>query len=226
MIGEAVGQVLVLAVAVSLSPIPIIGVVLMLSTQRARQNGPAFLVGWVAGLSLLGAVLLVVLGGAGAGDGGEPATWTELLRLALGGLLLGVAVKQWRGRPRKGEEAEMPGWMSSIDGFGPARSVRLAVLLSALNPKNLVLVVGAAAAIAQTDGSTGQQATALAIFVAVATIGPAIPVGAYFILGERSRRLLDDVRDWMAANNNVIMAVICLLIAAKLIGDGIAGLSA
>ena len=63
------------------------------------------------------------------------------------------------------------------------------------------------------------------MFVAVATIGPGAPVAIYFAMGERSKAILDELRSWMAQNNAAIMAVICLLIAAKLIGDGITGLS-
>ena len=44
-------------------------------------------------------------------------------------------------------------------------------------------------------------------------------------MGERSERLLAGLKDWMSANNAVIMAVLCLVIGAKLIGDGIGALS-
>jgi hypothetical protein len=37
--------------------------------------------------------------------------------------------------------------------------------------------------------------------------------------------LLAGLKDWMSAHNAVIMAVLCLVIAAKLIGDGISGLA-
>jgi hypothetical protein len=57
----------------------------------------------------------------------------------------------------------------------------------------------------------------------VATIGPGAPVAIYFAMGDRSKRLLDELRGWMSQNNGAIMAVICLLIGAKLIGDGISG---
>jgi threonine/homoserine/homoserine lactone efflux protein len=221
--GQAIGQVLSLGVGVSLSPIPIVGVVLMLATPRARSNAPAFLVGWVAGLAVAGTVVLLVSSGAEASEGGAPADWVNWLKIVLGLLLLGVALKQWRGRPRAGEEASMPGWMKAIDGFEVPKAAGLAVLLSAVNPKNLLLVVAAAAAIAQTGVGAGRQAVALAIFVLIATIGPGAPVAIYFAMGARSKQLLDDLRVWMAHNNAVIMAVICLLIAAKLIGDGISG---
>jgi threonine/homoserine/homoserine lactone efflux protein len=223
--GEAIGQVLALGVGVALSPIPIIAVVLMLGTPRARANGPAFLLGWVLGLAIVGAVVLLVAGGANANEDGEPATWVDVVKIVLGVLLLLVALRQWRGRPHEGGEAEMPQWMRAIDRFTPGRSLAIATALSGVNPKNLLLTVGAAAAIAQTGAATGGQVVALAVFVLIGTLGPGVPVAIYFALGDRAKHMLDDLKVWLAANNAAIMAVLCLVIAAKLIGDGIAGLA-
>jgi hypothetical protein len=47
----------------------------------------------------------------------------------------------------------------------------------------------------------------------------------FFALGDRSQRILGGLRDWMGQHNAVIMAVICLIIGAKLIGDAIGGFS-
>jgi len=223
--GQAIGQVLPLAIGVSLSPIPIIGVVVMLSTPRARWNGPAFLVGWVVGMAAVGTIVLVLSGGADAGSDGQPSHGVSIAKLAIGVALLFVASRQWRGRPRAGEEAAMPKWMREVDHFRAPRAVGLGVLLSAANPKNLLLVVAAAAAIAGTGAPADEQAVALAVFVVLGTIGPAAPVVLYFAMRDRSRRMLDELKAWMAHNNAAIMAVICLVIAAKLIGDGISGLS-
>ena len=224
--GEAIGQVLPLAIGVALSPVPIIAVVLMLGTPRGPSNGPAFVLGWVVGLSVAGAVVLLVSSGADASDQGAPADWVGWLKVVLGLLLLAVAVRQWRTRPRAGNEPELPKWMQTIDRFTPGRAMGIAVALSAINPKNLLLVVAAAAAIAQTGVDTGDQAIALAVFVIIATLGPGLPVGIYLAMRERAAELLGDLKDWMTANNAVIMAVLCLVIAAKLIGDGISGLAA
>lgn len=221
--GEAIGQVLVFAVGVGLSPIPIIGVVVMLATPRARSNAPAFLAGWIVGLVVVGAIVLLISGGADASEGGQPAQWVNVLKLALGALLLLLAAKQWRSRPRQGDEAQLPSWMNAADHFTPVRAASLGVALAAINPKNLILIVGAAAAIAQTGVGAGEQAAALALFVLIGTIGTGVPIALYFALGERSQHILDELRDWMARNNGAIMAVICLVIGAKLIGDAIAG---
>jgi hypothetical protein len=221
---EAIGGVLPFGVGVGLSPIPIIAVVLMLGTPRARANGLAFLLGWVGGLTLVGAIVLLVSGSADATGDDGPATWVSLLQIVLGLLLVLLAVKQWRGRPRGDEEAALPKWMQTIDHFGPGKALGFGVLLSAANPKNLLLTVGAAAAIAQTGIDAGQETVAYAVFIVIGTIGVGVPVIIYTALGERSRKPLDGLKSWMAANNTVIMAVLTLVIGAKLLGDGIAGL--
>jgi hypothetical protein len=221
---EAIGQLLPLAVGVAISPFPIVAIVLMLATPHARTNGPLFLLGWLAGLALAGAVILLVSNGADASDKGEPATWVSVLELALGVLLLLLGVRQFRGRPQGAEPAALPKWMLAIDGFGPAKALGMGVVLSAANPKNLLLTVAAAAAIAETGIEAGQETTALAVYIVLASLGVGIPVAIFFVLGERSGKLLDGVKSWMAANNPVIMAVLMLVIGAKLIGDGIGGL--
>jgi threonine/homoserine/homoserine lactone efflux protein len=224
-VGDAIGQVLSLSVGVALSPVPIIAVVLMLGTPRARANGPAFVLGWVIGLAFVGTIVLLAASGADASESGEPATWVGILELVLGCLLALLAVKQWRGRPRAGDEAALPKWMQTIDTFTPGKALGMGALLSGVNPKNLLLTLGAASTIAQTGVDTGQQAAALAVFIAIGTLGPGLPVAIYFVLGARARVVLDDLKLWMAAHNAAIMAVLCLVIGTKLIGDAIAGLA-
>lgn len=46
--GEAIRGSLPLAVAIAVSPVPIIAVVLILTSRRAKVNGPAFIAGWPA----------------------------------------------------------------------------------------------------------------------------------------------------------------------------------
>jgi threonine/homoserine/homoserine lactone efflux protein len=223
--GQAIGQALPYAVGVALSPVPIIAVVLMLATRRGRINGPAFLAGWIVGLAVLGTIVLLVASGASASKHGAPATWVSIVKIVLGVLLLLLAAKQWRGRPRGDAEPELPAWMKTVDTFTPVKSTGMGVLLSSINPKNLLLVVGAAAAIAQTGASTLDQAVALAVFILIATLGVGAPVAIFFFMGERATKLLGDLHEWMARENATIMAVICLIIGAKLIGDAIAGLT-
>ena len=224
--GDAIGQFLPIAIGIALSPFPIVAVVLMLATPRARANGPAFVAAWIVGLAAVGIVVLALAGDDATSDSGAPADWVSWLKLILGLLLLAFGVRAWRRRPRGGEAGELPKWMRALDTFTPPKAAGAGLLLSAANPKNLVLAVAGAAAIAQADIPVGQEAGALAIFVAIGTLGVAAPLVLYLALGERSRAVLDELKDWMARNNSTIMAVLALIIGLKLIGDAISGFSA
>jgi Sap, sulfolipid-1-addressing protein len=224
-VGKAIGGSLPLAVGVALSPLPIIAVVLMLTSRKARVNGPAFVLGWLVGLGIVGAIVLALAGAGGASQSGSPATWVSWVKIVLGVLLLAVAVRQFQGRPHGDQQPQMPTWMATIENTKPPAALGLAVVLSAANPKNLLLAVGGAAAIAQTGIPGGQQAIAYLIFALIGTLGVGIPVVIYFAMGTRSEKLLAGLKDWMSVHNAVIMAVLCLIIAAKLIGDGISALT-
>jgi len=223
--GEAIGQVLPSAIGVALSPVPIIAVVLILATPQARANGLTFSIGWVLGLSSVSAIVLIALGDSSDPDSGVSDA-TFVLKLLLGLLFLVMAAKQWRGRPKPGETAELPKWMAAIDDLSPPKSGGLGFLLSGLNPKNLALTLAAAASIAQADLDTVQDVEVLAVFVllgSVTVVGPAV---FYFFAGERAAGPLAELKEFMSANNAVIMMVVLLVLGAKLVGDGLTGLTA
>ena len=135
-------------------------------------------------------------------------------------------MRQFRGRPHAGEEPETPKWMAALDTFTPAKAAGAGALLSGLNPKNLLLAVAAAVAIAQTGIGGGEQAGAYAVFVVVATLGVGTPVALSIALGERARERLDRLERWMSQHNAAIMSVVLLILGVKLIGDAVSGFSA
>ncbi|MDN5790762.1 MAG: GAP family protein [Micrococcales bacterium] len=197
---------------------------LILGTPRARANGPAFALGWIMGLTIVSVVVVLLAGGA---DGSEGATSTALdwLKLALGVLFLGLGVKQWRGRPDADEEAEMPGWMASLDSIKPGKAFLLGSALSGVNPKNLALTLAAAASIAQAGLSAGGSAAAIAVFVVLGSLTVAGPALFFLLSPSRATGPLNSVKDLMTRYNTGIMLVLFLVLGAKLIGNGIAGLT-
>jgi amino acid transporter len=115
-VGTVIGDLLPLAVGIAISPIPIIAVILMLLSPQAGKTSTGFLLGWVAGIVVVTTVVLVLVGQAGNTSSGSPSTVSSVLKLAFGVLLLLLALKQWRQRPKEGEVATMPKWMSATIG--------------------------------------------------------------------------------------------------------------
>ena len=110
--GQGISEVLTFSVGVAISPVPIIAVTLMLFSQRARVNGPAFLVGWVAALAVVSGVVYVL---ADQADAGTDSTTVDAIawgKIVFGALFLLLAVRNWRHRPAPGARPDMPKWMA------------------------------------------------------------------------------------------------------------------
>jgi hypothetical protein len=104
----------------------------------------------------------------------------------------------------------------------PRRSRHRRVLLSAVNPKNAGLTIGAAATIAAAGLTGGEQAIVLAVFVLIGSAGVLAPLIVYLVAGEGAARTLDSWKTWAADHNAAVMAVLFLVFGVKLVGDGIA----
>lgn len=219
-----IGDILAPAVGVAISPVPIIAVVLMLFTKKAKSNSLAFLLGWVIGLTIVGLIVLYIAGTQDLSPASGPSTAASTIKLLLGLLLLFLAAKQWKKRPLPGEEPEMPKWMKTIDTFTPVKALGLALLLSGANPKNLALTLAAAISIAQANLSSFYSLIALGIFVIIGSITIAIPGLIYLIKGDKAAKTLNEMKAWLVQNNATVMFVLFLILGADLVGRGISEL--
>lgn len=219
-----IGDILTPAVGVAISPVPIIAVVLMLFTKKAKSNSLAFLLGWVLGLTIVGGMVLYIAGKQDLSPGSGPSTVASTIKLLLGLLLLFLAARQWKKRPRPGEEPEMPKWMKTIESFTPIRASGLAMLLSGANPKNLALTLAAALSIAQADLSSFQNFVALGVFIVIGSITVAIPVIVFLIRGKKAAKTLNEMKAWLMYNNATVMFVLFIILGVDLVGRSIAEL--
>ena len=223
MLSEALGGLLPSAVGVAISPVPIIAVILMLGTPKAKSNGPAFALGWVIGLVAVSVIVLAVAGGADDPDS-TAATGVNWFQVAVGILFLAMAAGQWRKRPTPGEQPEMPTWMAMIDNFDAIKSLCLGALLSGLNPKNLALTAAGAASIAQAGLSSGESGIAVGVFVVIASTTVVGPVAFYLVAPDAATRPLTTTKGFMSDHNAVIMMVVLLILGAKILGQGLGAL--
>lgn len=218
---ESIADVLPYAIAVAISPVPIVAVILMLFSSRAKVNGPMFLAGWVVAAGAVSAIAYVL---ADAGDAATDSTTVDTIswgQIAIGAFFLLVAARQWRSRPAPGVDAEMPKWMAGIDSFSPFKSFTLALLLAGVNPKNLLLSAGAGAALAELGSTTSDAVVSWIVYVVLASITIAGPVVYYLLGGDQAKRTLDDMKAWLAAHNAAVMATLFVVFGVKLIADGL-----
>lgn len=145
---QGIGEILTFAIGVAISTVPIIAVILMLFSSRAKVNGPMFLLGWVVALAVVSGVAYLISGAGNASTDSNAAKGVSWVQIVFGVLFLLLAGRSWRSRPATGAEPEMPRWMAGIDGFAPGKALGFGVLLAGVNPKNLLLAAGAGSALA------------------------------------------------------------------------------
>lgn len=222
--GTAIKDILPLAIGVALSPLPIVAVILMLFSKKARSTSLSFLLGWFLGITVVATVVVFVADPAQQATGGEDSPLTIIVHLVLGVLLLFLAYQDWKKRPKPGEEVEVPKWMNSIDSMTAGKALVMGALLSGVNPKNLALILGAGVAIAAAGLNSTQTIIALIVFIIIACVSVAAPVIIYLVMGDKATPTLNSWKAWLTHNNATVMMVILLLFGVKLLADGLGAL--
>lgn len=219
--GSVIGDILPLALGIAISPIPVIAAILMLLSPKAKGTSVGFLVGWVLGIVVAVVLFTLLASVIPEQDPDAPKPVAGVIKLLLGVALLLLAVRQWRSRPKPGEDAALPTWMAAIDQMTAGRAFMLGFLLSAVNPKNLIMAVAAGVIIGTGGFSVGEAIVAIVVFVLIAASSVAVPVIAYLVASTRMTGPLEALRGWLVHNNATVMAVLLLVIGIVVIGKGI-----
>jgi hypothetical protein len=164
----------------------------------------------------------VLVEATGATDG-EPL-WIAVSELVLGGAFLLAAAFVWRRRRRR-DPTRTPAWLAAVDRLTPSRSAGLGAVLSGANPKNLALALGAAIALAEADLGGARTTASVVLFVAMGTVGIALPLMIYLLAPERSSAVLGRFRAWLGHHDAALLTLLGLAIGAKFVYDGLSALS-
>lgn len=222
---HAIGDSLVFALGLALTSIPAAAIVSMTLQGGRPSRRVAFAAGWVGGVAAVTAALVAMSDGLGATESqGVVPRWVPVVQILLGCVLLLLAVKDWRKRPRPGRPPHVPTWMRSLERVTPVRSASLALAMAALNPKTIFLAAAGGVAIAEAPVGVSGEVVAAAVFVVLSTSPVLVFLVLYRYLGARVKRGLDRLNSWMKVNNALVTAVLLLVIGVVLIGNGIAEL--
>lgn len=219
--GQGISEVLTFAIGVAISPVPIMAVILMLFSARAKVNGPMFLAGWALALAVVSVAVYVASDQSNAATSSTTSDTIAWGKIVFGVLFLLLAARNWRQRPAPGTEPQLPKWMASVDSLKPGKAFGLGLLLAGVNPKNLLLTVAAAAGLAQLGLGTTDAVVSLIVFVVVGSLTIAGPVVYYLVGGDGAKAELDAMKGWLALHNAAVMTVLFLVFGVDLIAKGL-----
>jgi threonine/homoserine/homoserine lactone efflux protein len=221
---SVLGDLLPLALVVTVSPINIVAAILLLFSKRPITNATIYLLGFMLGVAAMLAGITALADAIGLSSGSERSRGISALLLALGLFLIVVAVRKLLHRPGSEEQADQPRWMKGIGGFGAGQSFLVGASIGALNPKNIAVAFASGVIVATAHLPVSEQIGVVAIYTLTASLGVAVPIVAALALGNRAESVLSVWRSWLNRNNGTVMAVIYLFFGVILLGKGVAGI--
>lgn len=216
---DVIAEVVPLGVVVAASPFPVIPAILLLFTPRAVATSVGFIAGWVIGIVSTTTAFVLLATVVEMREG--PPTWASWARIVLGVILVAIGVRQWVQRRT---QTDTPAWLASIDGLTASAALRLGLLLSAANPKIVLLAAAAGLAIGAAELGSARAVVATVVFTVIASSTVALPLLLHAVFGERILRPLAAVRSWLQENNAAMMSIVITAIGVVLTLKGLAGL--
>ena len=208
---------LLLALTITLEPLPIIGFILVLSTDRGSRNGAAFIVGWMACFVAMIGLTLALTGGDPVQTSSVPDTAGLVVSALIGAGFLFLAWTRYR-HPKTGPQKE-PSWMKRLDGLHTGGAALLGVLL-----QPWPLVAAGAVDVSQAQLSSTASVIALVAFCIVGTGSLLIMEGYALASPENSRAALARLRSWLEGHRDQAITVLATAVGAWLLFKGIYGL--
>jgi hypothetical protein len=218
----ALGQVLPIAVAAALSSVPILVILSILLSPNKHRSGPAFLLGWIAGIALAVVAFTALAHVVSAVPPRKSQVAIGVSLIVIGLALIIFTIVVWR-RAAKREGARMPKWLSAADALGPWPAFGLAVALN-FRPKGLLLSAAAGLSLRGQNLTLGQLAVVIVIYTVISASAVAVPVAASLTQPETTERWLIKARGWLTENNRIVSVLIMLLIGTVIVGNGLAHL--
>jgi hypothetical protein len=221
--GHAIGITLPVMTGIMISPIPMAGLIVVLTSKRGPAKSIAFGLGFFG--SLWVATFLLALAGQSmipaSGTGGAGSSWGTLIHGGLGVFLLALGSVVLIKHLRRKSPATEPRWMKTIDSASMQMVFVAGGCLLFLNPKNLPLVISAVADYAQASLGAVQLAVVVTVFALVGSLLIFLPIVLVHLARERSAKVFAKVRPWLIAHNAAILAVVCVVVGAAMLGKAL-----
>jgi hypothetical protein len=217
--GHLLLQILPVAVAIAVNPVPIIAAIVMTATERPVANGVAYLAALIAVSYGFGAVVLVLFHGTALGAGTRTGHLIMVLWLFVGLAFLAAFLLLLVRRPKAGKEGDEPGWMHWIGRLGPLGAAAVGVMLVNYEMEGPALSDILASPVTRTEAFV-----ALALFVAVAVSTSAVPVVAYVAAPGPVGTVLERAKGWLTRYNRPILMAVFAAIGVLYTVKGATGL--
>jgi Sap, sulfolipid-1-addressing protein len=207
---------LLIGLAVALDPLPLSAFIVVLPSKRGVRKGAAFLFGWLVSLAIVVTVTLIATGNSPPKPNTVPSLASLALKIAIGTLLVVIALRQRRQTRGPKKPKKPPKWQEHVDNMSPWFALGLA---PALQP--WTLIAAGAATVLEAKLSDWESLLAL---VGFCVLGSASYIALEIYAGfkpEKSQVFLARFRTWMDAHTDRAIILGSLILGFWLIASSI-----
>jgi threonine/homoserine/homoserine lactone efflux protein len=212
-----------IGLAVALSSVPITAMLVFLGSTRARQSGPAFLIGYGLGLMVVTILFAVGVAALPPGRRGPQDTVVGTVEIILGAGLVAYGIWLIAHR-RQRERPPGSGRLKRLESLGPIPAAGVGLVLN-IRPKSLVLAVAAGIALGASGFGTTGLVISFLVYIGLGLSTVIVPVIVYFRSSGKAAEEIARARRWITKNGHVVTVTVVLMLGAVLIGAGIATLA-
>ena len=207
---------IVIGVAVALDPLPLTAFLVVLPSRRGVRKGAAYVFGWLISLAVVVAVTVLATGNNPPKPSTAPSLAALAVKIALGAVLVWIAVRHIRARSQPKPPKKPPKWQEHVDSMSPWFALGLA---PALQP--WVLIGAGAATVVEAKLSSWESFLALFLYCVLASSSYlAMEIYAVFRPAQ-SQALLGRARTWIDTHTDQVIIAGSLIIGFWLIADSI-----
>jgi len=205
-----------IALGITLEPIPLTAFLLVLMSKGGVRKGAAFIFGWLLSLAAVVALTIVFTGNKPPKPSTAPSLAGIAVKMAIGAALVLIALRRRAkmGKPKKPKKP--PRWQAGIDNMSPWLIVGLAPLTQPWG-----LVAAGVATIMEAELSSAQSYIALVLFCVVSTLVYLVMEVYAGFRPEHAQAVMTGVRRWIESHTDQVIIILSLGLGLWLVGKSI-----
>ena len=205
-----------IGLAITLDPLPLTAFMVVLPSKSGLRKGAAFVFGWLVSLAIVVTVTVLATGNNPPKPNTVPSLASLAVRIAIGTLLVWIAIRQRRRMRGPKRPKKPPKWQARVDSMSPWFAMALAPTL-----QPWALIGAGAATVMEAKLSSWESYLALFGFCVLASASYlAMEIYAAF-RPEHSEAFLARVRTWIETHTDRVIILGSLILGFWLIANSL-----
>ena len=206
----------ILGFAITFEPIPFTAFAVVLASKSGVSKAAFFIAGWILSLAIVVAATLAATENKPPKPSTAPSTAVLAVKIAIGAVLLFIALRRRRIMSRPREPKDPPKWQTSVDNMSKWFALGLGPLTQPWG-----LIAAGVAVIVDAKLSSVGSTVALILFCLLST-GTYLVAETYaWLRPEATQALLERVRTWITTHTDQVIVIISGVVGVWLIADSV-----